>query len=117
MSCHSSFSRHFKSYSKIVPIEPLFQKKKVNGYGKICHPLLDRQWTSDNTARTALDAVFGLLLTPDYGAAVESNTALDARTNRNAYEAEVRRHVMENARKKTREGLRTEYEGGAAKKK
>lgn len=44
----------------------------VNVYGKICHPLLDRQWTADMTARSALDAVYGLLLTPDFDAYVRA---------------------------------------------
>ena len=83
----------------------------VNSYGRICHPILDRQWRPDSSARLVLDCVYGLLLHPDYDAAMESNNALEARTNRAAYETAVRQHVDEHAKKKTREQLRKEYEG------
>jgi ubiquitin-protein ligase len=37
----------------------------VNCYGRICHSVLGRQWTSDTKLSTVLGCVYGLLLNPD----------------------------------------------------
>ena len=37
----------------------------VNCYGKICHSILDRNWTSDTTMKDVFNCIYGLLLTPD----------------------------------------------------
>ena len=38
----------------------------VNRHGRICHSILDRNWTADTTNSMILSTIYGLLLAPDY---------------------------------------------------
>lgn len=37
----------------------------VNPYGRVCHSVLGRDWTSDTRLSTVLCCLYGLLLNPD----------------------------------------------------
>ncbi|CAD7948309.1 unnamed protein product [Amoebophrya sp. A120] len=85
----------------------------VNAHGKICHSILDRNWNRDRTASEALNHVYGLLMSPDYDDPLDSVLALQARTDHEAYQMAIRKHVAEHAKGVTREELRKKLtEGG-----
>ena len=48
----------------------------INSYGKVCHSVLDRNWSPDTPVRMVLDCVYGLLLSPDYDDPLDSALAL-----------------------------------------
>ena len=37
----------------------------INSYGRVCHSILDRNWSSETRVKTVLDCIYGLLLAPD----------------------------------------------------
>lgn len=37
----------------------------INSSGRICHSILDRNYTTDTRVKEILDAIFGLLLIPE----------------------------------------------------
>ena len=37
----------------------------INSSGRICHSVLDRNYTTDTPVRLVFDCIFGLLLTPE----------------------------------------------------
>lgn len=66
----------FMLYLDLVSEWPTFAPKarfvtpihhpNVNVNGRICHSIFDRNWTSDTSAVSILNSVYGLLLVPDY---------------------------------------------------
>ena len=39
----------------------------INAHGRVCHSILDRNWSSDSSVKVVLQCVYGLLLNPDTG--------------------------------------------------
>lgn len=48
----------------------------VNAHGRICHSILDRDWTSDTSMTTLLDTIFGLLMQPGFSDPVSTTATL-----------------------------------------
>merc|ERR1712134_78381 len=49
----------------------------VNSYGRICHSILDRNYTTDTTVLSIMHCIYGLLLNPDYEDPLDSTLALE----------------------------------------
>jgi ubiquitin-protein ligase len=65
----------------------------VNTHGKICHPILDREWLPDMTMNDVFGCVYGLLLSPDKSSPLDSNNALAFYDDSGGYEAKIIEHV------------------------
>jgi len=48
----------------------------INAHGRICHIILDRDWTSDTSMTTLLDTIFGLLMQPEFSDPVSTTATL-----------------------------------------
>lgn len=48
----------------------------INAHGRICHSILDRDWTSDISITTLLDTIFGLLMQPEFSDPVSTTATL-----------------------------------------
>jgi len=71
----------------------------INSYGKVCHSILDRNWTSDTTMHDVFSCIYGLLLTPDKSDPLDSTLALSAYNDDGGYEASIFAHVGRHASK------------------
>ena len=71
----------------------------VNGHGKICHSVFDRNYSSDFSVRCILDCVFGLLLTPEPEDPLDSALAQEYYDNLHEYERTAKTNTREHARK------------------
>merc|ERR1719498_333449 len=78
----------------------------VNAYGRVCHSILDRNYTSDTTVLSIMECIYGLLLNPDYDDPLDSTLALEFYEASGIYEDSIRRHVNRHAGGRTREQLR-----------
>ena len=77
----------------------------INCYGKVCHSILDRNWTPDTSMHDIFSCVFGLLLTPDKTDPLDSTLALQAYDDDGSYEASIVDHVGRHAAKSRAEWL------------
>ena len=84
----------------------------VNGHGKICHSVFDRNYSSDFSVRRILDCVFGLLLTPEPEDPLDSALAQEYYDNLHEYERTAEANTCEHARK-TLQQWRKELVGSA----
>jgi ubiquitin-protein ligase len=78
----------------------------VNAYGRVCHSILDRNYTADTTVQSIMHCIYGLLLNPDYEDPLDSTLALEFYEASGVYEDSIRRHVDRHAANRSREALR-----------
>jgi len=69
----------------------------INCYGRICHSILDRNYTIDASILTILQCVYGLLLTPDVSDPLDSTLALSFYDDSGLYETSIINHVKRHA--------------------
>ncbi|EME39358.1 hypothetical protein DOTSEDRAFT_179879 [Dothistroma septosporum NZE10] len=82
----------------------------VNAHGRICHALLSRDWTSDVSLTTVLDAIYGLLLQAETSDPVNTAATLGYHHDQVEYNEEVREFTERHA-SKTAEQWRQELLG------
>uniref|UniRef100_A0A6B2KXV2 UBC core domain-containing protein n=1 Tax=Arcella intermedia TaxID=1963864 RepID=A0A6B2KXV2_9EUKA len=69
----------------------------VNQYGKVCHSIFTRNWTSDTSIHQLLSCVYGLMLTPETDDPLDTDLALLYFTEREAYNNAISQHVKKHA--------------------
>ncbi|KAK4552990.1 hypothetical protein LTR86_009914 [Recurvomyces mirabilis] len=82
----------------------------VNAHGRICHSILDRDWTSDTTMTTIMDTIYGLLYQPETQDSVSTSATLAYHHDQVEYAEQVREFTAAHA-KKSREEWKTELLG------
>lgn len=78
----------------------------VNAHGRICHSILDRNYTADTTVLSIMHCIYGLMLNPDYDDPLDSTLALEFYEASGTYEDSIRRHVQTYAGGRSREAVR-----------
>ena len=90
-------------YPQVAPeirfVTPIYHCN-VNGHGKICHSVFDRNYSADFSVRRIMDCVFGLLLTPEPEDPLDSALAQEYYDDRPEYERTASASTREHARKK-----------------
>jgi len=81
----------------------------INQYGKVCHSVFSRNWTSDTSIYQLLSCVYGLLLTPETNDPLDTDLALIYYTQRQKYNEIIEQHVIKHATK-SRQVWTTEFE-------
>ena len=91
------------NYPQVAPemrfVTPIYHCN-VNGHGKICHSVFDRNYSADFSVRRIMDCVFGLLLTPEPEDPLDSALAQEYYDDRREYERTAEASTLEHARKK-----------------
>jgi ubiquitin-protein ligase len=70
----------------------------INSYGRVCHSILDRNWSSQTRIKTVLDCIYGLLLAPDVDDPLDSTLALARADDSGSYEGKIIAHTAAYAR-------------------
>ncbi|OQO07344.1 hypothetical protein B0A48_07041 [Cryoendolithus antarcticus] len=83
----------------------------VNPRGRICHPILDRDWTGDTSMSRLLDTIYGLLYQAEMSDPVNTTSTLGYHHDQVEYADEVRDFVLLYA-DKSRKEWRQEILGG-----
>ena len=90
------------NYPQVAPeirfVTPIYHCN-VNGHGKICHSVFDRNYAADFSVRRILDCVFGLLLTPEPEDPLDSALAEEYFMNRTEYDFAAAANVRQHAQK------------------
>jgi len=81
----------------------------VNQYGKVCHSVFTRNWTSDTSIHQVLSCVYGLLLTPETDDPLDTDLALLYFIQRDNYNTTISQHVKKHA-SKTKAQWKLEFE-------
>ncbi len=79
----------------------------VNNYGRICHSILDRNYTQQVTMSLILQCIYGLLLNPDTSDPLDTNLSSLYYEANGQYEAQIMDSVNKHALK-TRDQWRKE---------
>ena len=69
----------------------------INVYGKVCHSILDRNYSPDTSVSTILQCVYGLLLSPDVSDPLDSTLALAFYDDSGLYETSIVAHTKQHA--------------------
>uniref|UniRef100_A0A8C5EWC4 Uncharacterized protein n=2 Tax=Gouania willdenowi TaxID=441366 RepID=A0A8C5EWC4_GOUWI len=69
----------------------------INNVGRICHNIFDRNYNAQITMRDILDAVFGLLISPEPEDPLDSILAEEYMTNHEMYKEEATRQTEQKA--------------------
>jgi ubiquitin-protein ligase len=96
-------------YPRVAPqvrfITPI-KHCNINSYGRICHSILDRNWTADTPFCTVLQCIYGLLLNPDVDDPLDSTLALQFFDDSGTYEVSVVEHTQRFATERSMEDWR-----------
>lgn len=79
----------------------------INRHGRICHSILDRNWTTDTTNLQVLNTIYSLLLVPEFSDPINTVVTLNFHWDEVAFQAEVKDHIRKHATK-SREAWRAE---------
>ncbi|CAE7880589.1 unnamed protein product, partial [Symbiodinium microadriaticum] len=66
----------------------------VNAYGRICHSILDRNYTTDTPMTEILRSVYGLILSPEKEDAIDVALALQCHNDPDGYRRAIAQHVQ-----------------------
>lgn len=72
----------------------------VNGHGKVCHSVFDRNYSTSTSVRLVMNCVYGLLLSPEPDDPLDSALAEEYYLDKIAYEATAREMTSSYASKK-----------------
>lgn len=75
----------------------------VNAHGRICHSILDRNYTTDTPVSKILESVYALVLSPDAQDAVDATLALQCHEDLDAYRRAISEHVQRHASARNRQ--------------
>jgi len=87
----------------------------VNAHGRICHSILDRNYTTDTPISKILESVYALVLSPDPQDAVDASLAHQCHADLDAYRRAINEHVQRHASARSREAWREALNENAEK--
>eukprot|EP00932_Pfiesteria_piscicida_P022983 SRR837773.9722.p1 GENE.SRR837773.9722~~SRR837773.9722.p1 ORF type:complete len:323 (+),score=20.99 SRR837773.9722:82-969(+) len=84
----------------------------INAHGRVCHSILDRNYTADTSVLSIMQCIYGLMLNPDYDDPLDSTLALEFYEASGTYEDSIMRHVQRHAGSRSREAVRSSLLSG-----
>lgn len=100
--CWILYIKFPSEYPSIPPevrfITPIYHCN-INSQGKVCHSVLDRNWSPDTSLITVFQCVYGLLLSPDVTDPLDSTNALAYYMDPGKYDSTIRAHIDKHASK------------------
>ncbi|KAK8073446.1 hypothetical protein PG994_004345 [Apiospora phragmitis] len=86
-------------YDVYVRFATRIKHPNVNLHGRVCHSILDRDWTTDTSMTDILNSVYALLFQPEYMDPVSTTAALGIHQDGAGFADEVRAFVRRYATK------------------
>jgi len=99
---YMEFSEDYPSVPPTIRFITPIKHCNINNYGRVCHSILDRNYTPNVPVSLILQCIYGLLLNPDVSDPLDTNLALAYYEADGSYEASIMEYVNLHA-KKTRE--------------
>lgn len=70
----------------------------INRHGRVCHSILDRNWTVDTATKTVLDTIYSLLLEPEFSDPINLVVTLNYHWDQVEFRNKAQRHLSTHAR-------------------
>jgi len=99
------FPQTYPSVPPIIRFVTPIKHCNINNYGRVCHSILDRNYTPATTILLILQCIYGLLLNPDISDPLDTNLAMMFYEATGQYETQIMEHVNKYAFK-----TRTQWE-------
>ena len=99
------FPDDFPSSPPVVRMLTPVYHCNVNSDGKVCHSVLDRNWSRDFSIRKVFDCIYGLMLAPDPDDPLDTNIAALYYADRAQYEKKARQCTADFAAKNVQDVL------------
>jgi len=93
-------------------VTPIFHPN-ISRHGKVCHSILDRNWTADTSNIQVLNTVYSLLLVPEFSDPINTVVTLDLYWDEVQFGEEVRSYISRHATK-NRDAFRAEIVAAAS---
>jgi ubiquitin-protein ligase len=90
-------------------ITPIYHPN-INRHGRICHSILDRNWTLDTSTKDVIDTIYSLLLVPEFSDPINTVVTLNYHWNEVQFKEEAQLHIEKHA-SKSRADWRSEIVG------
>ncbi|KAI4677039.1 hypothetical protein J4E81_010999 [Alternaria sp. BMP 2799] len=90
-------------------ITPIYHPN-INRHGRICHSILDRNWTLDTSTKDVIDTIYSLLLVPEFSDPINTVVTLNYHWDEVQFKEEAQRHIEKHA-SKSRATWRSEIVG------
>eukprot|EP01116_Phalansterium_solitarium_P023797 TRINITY_DN851_c0_g1_i5.p2 TRINITY_DN851_c0_g1~~TRINITY_DN851_c0_g1_i5.p2 ORF type:complete len:522 (-),score=161.57 TRINITY_DN851_c0_g1_i5:965-2530(-) len=100
---YANFSEEYPLRAPEMRFVTPIKHSNVNHYGKICHSIFTRNWTSDTTMRAVSDLVYALMLHPETQDPLDTTLAMQYFEDPGVYEVSIAEHVARHATGKTME--------------
>jgi ubiquitin-protein ligase len=88
----------------------LIYHPNINHHGRICHSILERNWTVDTTNKDVIDNIYSLLLIPEFSDPINMVVTLNYHWSEAQFKEEIKHYIQKHA-KKTRGEWRKEIAG------
>ncbi|KAK8024434.1 hypothetical protein PG993_012500 [Apiospora rasikravindrae] len=98
-----------EGYPSIAPVSRFITKiwhPNVGMHGRVCHSILDCDWSSDISMTNILNSVYALLFQPEHNDAVNTTATLKMHHDKSRFETEVQANVRVYATKSREEWRR-----------
>ncbi|KAH7087509.1 hypothetical protein FB567DRAFT_346883 [Paraphoma chrysanthemicola] len=82
----------------------------INRHGRICHSILDRNWTVDTSNKDLIDTIYSLLLVPEFSDPINTVVTLNYHWDEVQFKEEAQKHIRKHA-SKSRAAWRKEIVG------
>ncbi|KAE8873449.1 hypothetical protein PTNB73_00081 [Pyrenophora teres f. teres] len=79
-------------------ITPIYHPN-INRHGRICHSILDRNWTLDTSNKNVIDTIYSLLLVPEFSDPINAVVTLNYHWDEVQFKEEAQRHIQKHASK------------------
>ncbi|EAT77244.1 peptidylprolyl isomerase [Parastagonospora nodorum] len=79
-------------------VTPIYHPN-INRHGRICHSILDRNWTVDTSNKDLLDTIYSLLLVPEFSDPINTVVTLNYHWDEVQFKEEAQRHIQKHASK------------------
>lgn len=71
----------------------------INRHGRICHSILDRNWTTDTSNLQVLNVIYSLFMVPEFSDPVNTIVTFNFHWDEVAFSEDVKAHIMTHATK------------------
>tara|TARA_R110002003_G_scaffold48_14_gene4034 strand:+ start:23384 stop:23713 length:330 start_codon:yes stop_codon:yes gene_type:complete len=78
----------------------------INRHGRICHSILDRNWTVDTSNKDLIDTIYSLLLVPEFSDPINTVVTLNYHWDEVQFKEEAQKHLRKHASKSRAEWRR-----------
>ncbi len=96
---YMAFPEEFPNLPPTVRFVTPIKHCNINSYGKVCHSILDRNYTPNTAVALILQCIYGLLLNPDTTDPLDTNLSMLYYAAEGEYEAQIIKHTKDNASK------------------